>query len=67
MASFDSGGWPMETSCSEVQENLEDYRDGRLSRVEKTVVERHLHYCEGCIYQWTLLRVRHEDELCRTS
>jgi hypothetical protein len=54
----------METSCLEVQENLENYRENRLDRVEKTAVERHLHYCEGCINQWTLLRVLHQEELC---
>jgi predicted anti-sigma-YlaC factor YlaD len=55
----------METNCFDVRYNLEDYREDRLDRVEKTAVERHLHYCEDCIHQWTILRVRREEEPCR--
>jgi anti-sigma factor RsiW len=54
----------METNCVEIRENLGDYTEDRLDRKEKTAVERHLHYCEECINQWTVLRVRREEDLC---
>lgn len=55
----------MKTQCGEILKRLDDYRDDRLERPEKTAVEQHLHYCEECLLHWVLLRVRRNQEPCR--